>query len=369
MTICIVSFRPDRILFASDQFGYICDQKQLKLAIELKLSLDHTNFAKVCTKIPYSKPKIYKLGKNTAFMCSGSGKIENLLTKNLNPKQDNMTQLLEKLSSKKEEGFANCYLGKFDEEKNQCLLYYVCYKNGMFLRKERHTGGNVLMISAFAPEIKSLFRKKYEQNILYAPLELQLKFIKAFFDEVTDLYQGATGGIPFIVIIDGQGIREFTSANIDTSPAQTTLASTTGGATLINVNYDTWTTLCSVTAPSSDHDIAFVLATMLVSIASGGIAGYVELRLYNSSDEEYYPSSSGVRVAIELDPATTYYHYISALLTVAKNIKNDTISLQMRHPFSGYTIVARRPQISVWGHSPHVHDHTEFSPQHGMVRS
>jgi len=117
-----------------------------------------------------------------------------------------------------------------------------------------------------------------------------------------------------------------------------------------SVANDTWTNVGnSLTVPDEDHEIYFVQC--FVRLLTSTTSDYrLYVRIYDSTDNEYYPSSTGVSAYYQ---SSYWYLLMSPLITIPKNVKNHVLKLQVKQN-SGATKTVRG-EISGWGHSLHYH--------------
>jgi len=122
--------------------------------------------------------------------------------------------------------------------------------------------------------------------------------------------------------------------------------------TSVTVPDQTWTTLLSYTVPNVDHEVLFCFASAMIT-DSPGVAYPICGRLYNETDNIYYPVNSSTSVQ------ETYYMpnlaSMSAVFffTIPKNVKNKVLKFQIWHNIGSSKAFFGR--ATFWGHSPHAH--------------
>jgi len=97
--------------------------------------------------------------------------------------------------------------------------------------------------------------------------------------------------------------------------------------------------------PSEDTEVYFI-CVRIEAYDTDSEGNLVTLRVYDETDNVYYPFSGGVSAIIALKPSVLFY------FTVPKNVNGHTLKIQAQANLSGTKISGCR---YAWGHSPHYH--------------
>jgi hypothetical protein len=122
--------------------------------------------------------------------------------------------------------------------------------------------------------------------------------------------------------------------------------------TSVIVPDQTWTTLLSYTVPNVDHEVLFCFAFAIIT-DSPGVSYPICGRLYNETDNIYYPVNSSTSIQEtyympNLAPMSAVFFF-----TIPKNVKNKVLKFQIWHNIGSSKAFFGR--ATFWGHSPHVH--------------
>ena len=121
----------------------------------------------------------------------------------------------------------------------------------------------------------------------------------------------------------------------------------------IATTQNAWTNdIRQITVPNEDHDTLFVQASF-----SWDYGHYFKYRIYNMTKQEYYPSDDPSKCPFVMcwgsGAATTAD--ITALMVIPKNIKGDTLRLDVYRTTADKDRNFVAGALSVWGSSPHTH--------------
>lgn len=115
---------------------------------------------------------------------------------------------------------------------------------------------------------------------------------------------------------------------------------------------DTWTTLLTITIPNVDHEDFFISAAASIDAAPGvayGICG----RLYDVTDDIYYPINDSDAIQQSYRMPNVAYVPATFFFTIPKDVKNHTIEFQIKHSIG--STKSFLGTATSWGHSPHTH--------------
>ena len=204
MTILIVSFKPDEILFCSDTFRYYLKPDTVKDVLEHRLEITHANFKDHIEKIETDNPKIHQINKNVGLICGGDGFFNNII-EDLDAKKNIPKQIKKKLEQKKcdHSAFWSCHVGRF--AKGKCELTSIVYKNGI-IETEEHAGDHV-SFDSFAPEMAKLFFSKHVSQFYISDTNEKIKILTRYFKEIAELYNDLAGKTPIKAKIDSEGFK------------------------------------------------------------------------------------------------------------------------------------------------------------------
>jgi hypothetical protein len=209
MTICITSFTPTEILFASDTFRYFLKEGTIEDVLTHKLEINHTSLKDHIESYETNQPKIHKITKNMGLICGGDSRFADV-TENLNIRKNIQKQITERLQQKdKLDTFWSCHIGRW--HKGKAELTSIIYESGKITTKE-HTKENITFDS-FAPEMQ----KRFPFMPFYiANKQEKIKIINEFFKETTKLYNNLAGGTPKLAILNEKGFHWITTQNFTT---------------------------------------------------------------------------------------------------------------------------------------------------------
>jgi hypothetical protein len=203
LTICITTFNPDQIIFASDQLAYQWKDNLLDLFFDEKMTFDHTNIKGCIEKVLVNKyPKILKIGSHTAIIRGGDVRL-NHVTDGL----DTTTSIVEQIISRLKQtnikpSIWACEVGSFTDS---CSVHSITYHNRTIQKQHNIIGQS---INTLSQEIVDIFHKQFATDLWFAETNAKkIHVLNQFFKEISDLYNGLAGGIPIIALINREGFK------------------------------------------------------------------------------------------------------------------------------------------------------------------
>jgi len=133
-----------------------------------------------------------------------------------------------------------------------------------------------------------------------------------------------------------------------------TFVSSSGSTNTLNSSSG-WVTVTSLSDPGNCEKYILYLSVLTYTDGSTDYYGhYVNYRIYNDTDNEYYPSSDGIKLSCWGDGATDIPGDNSGVIIVPKNLGGKTLSLEMET--GSTTNKTFETWITVTAHAQHMHN-------------